>query len=106
MYSQFRVVLRDIVIAKQGDAGDGVHLLLMQEAHVLRQIWNGAMSRLRRERMFKGDAQAAIAVLDIEDDGVAANCVPALYDVNPLGAACHGSRQIDGADLVVLGNWN
>ena len=64
------------LVAEDGDAGDGVHVLGMQEVDELRQIMECAVVAAQ-QRMVEGDGDAAVAVLDIEDHGVAAHFTPA-----------------------------
>ena len=58
------------------------------------------------QRMIEGNGHAAIAVLDIEDDGVAAHFAPVLNDANSMIAGRHDSREINGPHFKVTLNRN
>ena len=51
--------------------------------------------------MIERNGHAAIAVLDIEDDGVAAHFAPVLDDANSMIASRHDSGEIDGPHFEV-----
>src|SRR5579862_1220053 len=56
------------------------------------------------ERVIEGDVDAAVAVLDIENNGVSAHFPPVLDDPYPVVTAGHNAGQVDSPDLEVLGN--
>src|SRR5579864_5845011 len=56
--------------------------------------------------MIKRNIYGAVAVLNIEDDGITAGFAPAPYDLDSMIAARHESGQVDSADFKVFGNWN
>ncbi len=59
---------------------------------------------LAQQRVLEGNGHAAIGVLDIEHDGVAADFTPMLDDADSVVAARHHPGQVDGADFKVFGN--
>src|SRR5271169_1105025 len=93
------------LVAEDGDAGDGVHVLGMQEAHELRQIVNVDLV-LAKQRMFEGNVYAAVGVFDVEDYGVAADFAPVADDAESVVAGRHDAGQVDGADFKIFGNGN
>src|SRR5580658_1756018 len=56
--------------------------------------------------MVEGDVDYAVAVLDIEDDGVAADLAPVADDALAVFAASHDSGEINGADFEIACNWD
>ena len=56
--------------------------------------------------MVEGDVDDAIAILDIEDDGVAADLAPVADDALAVLAAGHDSGEINGADFESACNWD
>ena len=66
----------------------------------LGRSWKDAVMR-SEQRMIEGNGHAAIAVLDIEDDGVSADFAPVLDDANSMIAGRHDSREIDGPHFKV-----
>jgi hypothetical protein len=95
----------EVLIAKEGDAGDGVHVFGMQEVNKLRQIGN-IVALSGGEGMVKGDVDDAVAILDIEDHGVAANFLPMADDAQPVIAAGHDSSEINRAHFKISCNWH
>ena len=93
------------LVAEDRDPGDGVHVLRMQEVNELGQIVEGA-AVASEQRMIEGDGHAAVAVLDIEDDGVSAHFAPVLDDANSVIAGRHDSREIDGPHFKVTFDRN
>ena len=61
---------------------------------------------LAEQRVLEGNVDAAVGVLDIEDDGIAANFAPMLDDAKSVIAGRHDSGEVNGADFEVLGNGN
>ena len=59
-----------------------------------------------QQRMIERNVHAAIAVLDIEHDGIAADFAPMLDDANSMIAGRHDSGQIDGPNFKVTLNRN
>src|SRR5882757_3930597 len=88
------------LIAEDSHTGNGVHVLGMQEMNELRQIVESA-AMASQQRMVERDSHAAVAVLDIENHGVAADFAPMLDDPNSVIASGHDSSEIDGPDLKV-----
>ena len=76
-------------------AGDGVHVLRMQEVNELGQIVE-VRCVSSQQRMIEGNGHAAVAVLDIEHHGVAAHFAPVADDANAMVAGRHESSEIDG----------
>ncbi len=91
------------LVAEDGDAGDGVHVLLVQEAHKFRDVVDVDFV-LAEQRVLEGDGDAAVGVFDIEDHGVAADFTPMLDDAESVIAAGHDAGEVDGADFEILGN--
>src|SRR5450755_589363 len=56
--------------------------------------------------MVEGDVDDAIAILDIEDNRVAANLAPMMDDAHAVVAARHDSCQINGANFEISCNWD
>ena len=73
----------------------------MEIGNELWQVADGIAFLLRGQRQSGRHAHRAIGVLDIEDHAVAAGLAPGAYDLQPLGAAGHGARQVNRADLEV-----
>ena len=91
------------LVAEDGDAGDGVHVLLVQEADELGYVVDVDLV-LAEQRVLEGNGDAAVGVLDIEDDGVAADFTPVLDDAESVIAAGHDAGEVDGADFEIFGN--
>src|SRR5215469_326849 len=67
LHRQRTVVLGDVVIAEQCDPGDGVQVKRMQEANKFRKIAYGMVLLNGGQRVLKGNVDATVAVLDVED---------------------------------------
>ena len=93
------------LVAENGDAGDGVHVLGMQEVYKFRYIVKVNVV-LAEQRVFEGNVDAAVGVLDVEDDGVAPDFAPVTDDAESVVAARHDAGQIDGADFKISGDRN
>ena len=91
------------LVAEDGDAGDGVHVLLMEEVDELRHVMDVDVV-LAEQRVLEGDGDAAVGIFDVEDDGVAADFAPVLDDAESVVAGGHDAGQVDGADFEVFGN--
>ena len=102
---EFGMLLDQALVAEDGDAGDGVHVLLVQEVHELRHVMDVDLV-LAEQRVLEGNGHAAVGILDVEDDGVAANFAPVADDAESVVAARHDAGQVDGADFKVFGNGN
>ena len=96
LHRQFGMGFHQALVAEDGDAGDGVHVLRMQEVDELRQVMECSAVVAPEQRMLEGDGDAAIAVLDIEDHGVAAHFTPVADDANAMIAGRHDSGEVDG----------
>ena len=90
-------------VTEDGDAGNGVHVLLVQEADQLGDVMDVDLM-FSEERVLEGNRHAAVGVLDVENDGVAANFTPVTDNVDSLVAGRHDSSEIDGADFEILRN--
>jgi len=55
--------------------------------------------------MVEGDVDDAVAILDVEDDRVAADFPPMADDARSMIAARHHAGQVNGADLEISCNW-
>ena len=100
---QFGMLDDQALVAEHGDAGDGVHVLLVQEMHEFRDVMQVDVV-LAEQRMFPGNGHAAVGVLDIEDDRVAADFAPVADDAESVIAAGHDAGEVDGADFKVFGD--
>src|SRR5579864_9752897 len=56
--------------------------------------------------MIKRNIYGAVAVLNIEDDGITAGLAPAPYDLDSVITASHQASQVNRTDFKVLGNGN
>src|SRR5260370_27293062 len=90
--------LRDVLVTEESDSRNSVHILRVEEADVLGKVAD-AGPVLGRKRMAEGHAEAAVAVLYVEDDGVSAKFVPSMDQAHPLNAAGHSSCQVYGANV-------
>src|SRR5215470_9626907 len=91
------------LVAEQGDAGNRMHALGMQEVSKLRYVADVDVLPAG-QGVIERDVHAAIAVLDIEHDSVPANLAPVLNDPYPVVTSRHHAGQVDRADLEILGN--
>src|SRR3982750_1202461 len=80
-----------------------MHVLLVQEVDQLGNIVDVNLV-LSEERVVEMDVDAPIGILDIENDGIAANFAPMADDSKTMIAARHHSGQVDGANFEILGN--
>src|ERR1700723_721137 len=77
------------LVAEDGDAGDGVHVLGMQEVDELWKVVDIDLV-LAEEGMLEGNVDAAVGIFDIEDDGIAADLAPAADGTESAVAGGHG----------------
>src|SRR6266481_9567121 len=77
----------------------------MQEASEFGQVGN-IVALSGGEGVVEGDVDDAVAILNIEDDRVAADLAPVADDAHSMIAACHHSSQINGADFEISCNWD
>src|SRR5271157_3975513 len=94
-----------MLITEDGDASDGVHIFGMQEANELGQVGN-IVALSAGQRVVESDVDDAVAILDIEDDRVAADLAPMADDAQSMIAACHYPGQVNGADFEISCNWD
>ena len=80
---EFGMLHDQALVAEDGDAGDGVHVLLVQEVDELRHVVDVDLV-LAEQRVLEGNVDAAVGVLDIEDDGVAADFAPVADDAESV----------------------
>jgi len=59
-----------MLVSKDGDARDGVHVSGMQKVYELRQVRN-IVALARGQGMVERDIDDAVAILDVEHDRVA-----------------------------------
>src|SRR3984893_16497253 len=97
------MLLDQALVAEDGDAGNGVHVLLVHEADELRDVVNVDLM-LAQERMLEGDGNAAVGVFDVEDDRIASYFAPVADNAKSVIAGGHDASQVDGADFEVLGD--
>ncbi len=93
------------LVAEDGDAGDGVQVLLVEEVDQLRDVVDVDLVAAQ-QRVFEGYVDAAVGVFDVEDYGVAADFTPVADDAQAMIARCHDAGQVDGADFEVFGDWD
>lgn len=105
LHCQLGVLDYHALVAEDGDAGDGVHVLGMQEVNELGQVVNVDLV-LAEQRMLEGNVDAAVGVFDVEDYGVAADFAPVADDAESVVAGCHDAGEVDGADLKISGDGN
>jgi hypothetical protein len=67
------------LVAKDSDPGNGVHVLLVQKMDQFGDVVDVNLVAAE-QRVLEGNVDAAVGVLDIEDDGVAADFTPVLDD--------------------------
>src|SRR5271169_2947580 len=91
------------LVAEDGNARDGVHVLLVQEVNELGDVVDVDLV-LAKERVLEGDVDAAVGVFDVEDYGVAADFAPVADDAESMVAGGHDAGEVDGADFEVFGN--
>src|ERR1700674_2563495 len=94
-----------MLIAEDGDASNGMHVFGMQEANELGQVGN-IVALSGSQRMVEGDVDDAVAILDVEDDGVAADFTPMADNAHSMIAARHHPGQINGANFEIPCNWD
>src|ERR1035437_1182900 len=94
-----------MLIAEDGDASNGVHVFGMQEVDELGQVGN-IVALSAGQRVVEGDVDDAVAILDVEDDRVAADFAPVADDAQPMIAARHHPGQVNGADFEISCNWD
>ena len=100
---EFGMLDHQALVAEHGDAGDGVHVLLVQEVDELRYVVNVDLV-LAEQRVLEGDGDAAVGIFDVEDDRVAADFAPVPDDAESVVAGGHDAGQVDGADFKVFGD--
>src|SRR5450631_149222 len=94
-----------MLVAEDGDASDGVHVLRVQEPSELGQVGN-VVALSAGERVVEGNVDDAIAILYVEHNRVTANIAPMPDNAHSMIAARHHSRQINGADFEIACNWD
>ena len=97
------MLLDQALVSEDGDSGDGVHVLLVQEADQLGNVVNVDLV-LAQQRVLEGDRDAAVGVFDVEDHGVAADFAPVTDDAESMIAGRHDPGQVDGADFEIFVN--
>src|SRR4029077_16597048 len=105
LYGQFGMAGDQMLVAEDGDASDGMHVFGMQEANELGQVGN-IVALSGGERVVKGDVDDAVAILDVENDRVAADFAPMADYAHSMIAARHYPGQINGADFEIPCNWD
>src|SRR5713226_9417032 len=105
LHREFRMVRDQMLIAKDGDASDGVHVLRMQEANELGQVGN-IVALSGGEGVVEGNVDDAVAILNVEYYRVAADFAPMADDAHPMIAARHHPGQVNGADFEISCNWD
>src|SRR5260370_1956139 len=97
------MLLDQALVAEDGDAGNGVHGLLVHEADELRDVVNVDLM-LAQERMLEGDGDAAIGVFDVEVDRITSYFAPVADNAKSVIAGGHDAGQVDRADFEVFGD--
>src|SRR5437879_728784 len=96
------MLLDEALVAEDGDAGYGVHVLPVQEAYKFLDVVDVDLM-LAQQRMLERNGDAAVGVFDVEDYGVAADFAPVADDAESVVAGGHDAGQVDGADFKVFG---
>src|SRR6266446_5049068 len=91
------MLLDQALVAEDGDAGDGVHVLLVQEAYKFRDVVDVDLM-LAEQRVLEGNGDAAVGVFNVEDYGVAADFAPVADDAESVVAGGHDAGQVNGAE--------
>ncbi len=73
------MLLHQALVAEDGDAGDGVHVLRAQEVDELRHVVNVDLM-FAQQRVLKRNVYAAVAVLNVKHYRVAADFAPVADD--------------------------
>ncbi len=94
-----------VLIAEDGDAGDGVHVLGMEKANELRQVGN-VVALTSSKRVIEGDVDDAVAILDIEDNRVAPDFTPMSDNARAVITAGHDTGQVNRPDFKISCNWH
>src|SRR5258708_12415388 len=89
------------LVAKNGDAGYGVHVLRVQEVNKLRQVVNVPLM-LAEKRVTEGKGDAAVGIFDVEDHGVAADLAPVADDSQAVIAGGHDAGQVYCSDFKIF----
>src|SRR6266853_4170807 len=97
------MLLDQALVAEDGDAGNGVHVLLVHEADELGDVVNVDLM-LAQKRMLEGDGNAAVGVFDVEHDGITSHFAPVADNEKSVIAGGHDAGQVDGADFEVFGD--
>src|ERR1700680_830429 len=95
------MLLDQALVAEDGDAGNGVHVLLVHEVDELRDVVNVDLM-LAQQRMLEGDGDAAVGVFDVEDDRVASYFAPVTDNAKSVIAGGHDAGQVHGAAFEVF----
>ena len=88
------------LIAEYGNPGDRVHVLRVQKAYELRQVVNGCVMTAQQS-MLERNIHAAVAILNIEDNRIAADLTPTPNDPQSTIASRHQTGQVYCADLKI-----
>src|SRR5229473_5985380 len=102
---QFGMLDHHALVAKNGDAGYGVHILRVQEVNKLRQVVNVNLM-LAEKRVLEGNGDAAVGIFDVEDHGVAADLAPVADDSQAVIAGGHDAGEVDRSDFKIFGDGN
>src|SRR4051794_9657259 len=84
LHCQLRMMCNQRLIPEYGYARDRMHPKRVQETCVLVQVLDWRTMTRRNQLMIEIDVHPAIAVLDIENDGIAANLSPLANNVDAL----------------------
>src|SRR5215469_17020038 len=95
--------LHQSLIAEDRDTGDRMHALRMQKVCKFRHIADVDMLPAG-QRMVEGNVDAAVAVLDIENYGIAPHFTPVLDNAYAVVASGHHAGQVNGADFEIVGD--
>ncbi len=105
LHGEFGMLHHQPFVAEDGDARDGMHVLGVQEVNKLWQVMNVDLM-FAEQRMFEGNIHAAIGILNVENDGVAANLAPVANDAHAMVAGGHDTGEVDGAHFKIFGHGN
>ena len=98
---EFGMLHHQALVAEDGNARDGMHVLLVQEVDELRDVVNVDLVPAE-QRVLERNVDAAVGVFDVEHYGVAADFAPVADDAESMVAAGHDAGQVDGADFEVF----
>src|SRR5579883_1232748 len=92
------------LVPEYRDTSDRMQVLRVQPVRVFGQVAYVRLSPLGRQRVVRSDAQASVAILDVENNRVAARLLPLANNVNALIASRHQAGEVHGLYFEILGD--